>query len=118
MEIAGLEETHAAALAEVAKQIQLLVCEEAAIFIVECFQILYEIPLAFVERHRAHLDDVLVQVEQRLVQVPTKPDRLHAVELPRFEVTLLNQRLQLLESSDNLFLGLLDQYAVVAFADL
>src|SRR6266851_6322526 len=63
VEVAGLEEAYTTALAEVAKQIELLVIEEAAGVIVECLEVLHEVPLALVERHRADLDDLLVEVQ-------------------------------------------------------
>ena len=59
MEVSGLEETHAAPLAEVAKQVEFLVCEETAIVIVEDFQIFDELTFAFVKRHRADFNDLL-----------------------------------------------------------
>ena len=58
MKVAGLEEADAAALAQVAQQVELLVCEEAP---VACREMLFrsstKSPFAFVQRHRADLDD-------------------------------------------------------------
>ena len=114
MEVAGLEEADAAALAQVAQQVELLVLEEVGVAVVERLQILDELALALVQRRRADLDDVRVQIQQRLVQVPAEPDGLHALELPRLEVALLDRGLQLLELGDDLLLRLVDQDAVVA----
>ncbi len=48
MKVAGLEETDTASLAQVAEQIEFLFREEAAIVVVECFEILDELAFALV----------------------------------------------------------------------
>ena len=114
MEVAGLEEAHAAALAQVAQQVELPGLEEVGVPVVERLEVLDKLALALVQRRRADLDDVRVQIEQRLVQVLAEPDGLHAPELPGLEVALLDRGLELLELGDDLLLRLVDQDAVVA----
>ena len=57
-----------------------------------------------------------VHVQQRLIQVPAKPDRLHAVEFPWLEVAFLYQTSLAPLALRDLFLRFLDQDAVVAVA--
>lgn len=83
MEVASLEEPHASALAKIAEKVELLVREEAAGTIVKRLEIFHELSLALVKRHGADLDDVRVEIQERLVQMPTEPDRLHPVKFPR-----------------------------------
>src|SRR5712691_6124121 len=118
MEVAGFEEANATAFAQVAQQVNFLVGKEGASAVIKCLQILDELPLALVQRRRADLNNVLVEVQQRLVQVPAEPDGFHAVERPWLEVALLNEGLEVFEFGDNLLLRSLDQDAVVAIARL
>ena len=62
MEVAGLEEADATAFAQVAQQVELLVGKEGASAAMKCLQILDELPLALVQRRRADLNNVLVEV--------------------------------------------------------
>ena len=114
MKVAGLEEADPAALAQVAQQIEFPGLEELCVTFVERLEILDELAFALVQRRWADLDDVRVQIEQWLVEMPAKPDRLHALEFPRFQVTLLDRGLELFELRDDLLLRLVDQDAVVA----
>ena len=91
-----------------------MVLKKSALSVVERLEILDELALALVQRRGADLDDVRVQIEQRLVQVPAEPDGLHALELPGLEVALLDRGLELFELGDDLLLRLVDQDAVVA----
>src|SRR5215471_8970433 len=118
MEVAGLEEANATAFAQVAQQVDLFVGKERASTVMTCLQILDELPLALVQRRRADLNNVLVEVQQRLIQVSAKPDGFHAAERPRLEVTLLNEGLEVFELGNNLLLRSLDPDAVVAIARL
>src|SRR5262249_33649786 len=63
MKVAGLEEAHPTALAQVAEQIELLVLEEVGMAVVEGFQILDEQALALVQRRRANLDNLRVKIQ-------------------------------------------------------
>src|SRR5262249_6336828 len=102
--VSGLEETDAPALAEVAEQIQLLVHEEFAIAVVKRPQIVDQAPFALVEGHWGDLDYALVEVEQRLVQGATEPERLEALKLPRLQLSPFNEGLQLLQLRNDLLL--------------
>lgn len=114
MKVAGLEETNASALALVAQQIQFPCLEVVRITVVERLEILHEPALALVERRGADLYDVRVQIEKRLVQVLAEPNGLHALELPWFEVPLLNRDLELPELGDDVVPRPVDQDAVIA----
>src|SRR5659263_166376 len=58
VKIAGLEEAHTAALAQIAEQIELPGLEEVGVSVVERLEILDELTLALVERRGTDLDDV------------------------------------------------------------
>src|SRR5438093_4638120 len=118
MEVTGFEEANATAFAQVAQEVDFLVGKEGTSAVMKCLQILDELPLALVQRRRADLNNVLVEVQQWLIQVPAKPDGFHAAERPRFEVTLLNEGLEVFELGNNLLLRSLDQDTVVAIARL
>ena len=79
----------------------------------ERLQILNELALPLVQRCGADLDDVRVQIEQRLVEVLAEPDGFHALEFPSLQLTPLDGGFELLELGDDLFLRLVDQDAVV-----
>ena len=72
MEIAGLEEADAAALAQIAKQVEFLVGEEAGVVSWNAFRSSTNCRSPLLSGDGADLDDVLVQVQQRLVQVPAR----------------------------------------------
>src|SRR5690606_40352536 len=69
VEVASLEEADAAALAQVAEQVELLALEELGVAVVKRLEVLDEQALALVQRRGADLDDVRVEVQERLIQV-------------------------------------------------
>jgi hypothetical protein len=114
VEIAGLEESHTTALAQVAQQVEFSGFEEGGVSIVERLEILDEPALSLVQRGGADLDDLCVEIEQGLIQMLAEPDRLHAPECPRLEVAFLDRDLQFFELGGDLLLRLVDQDAVAA----
>ena len=84
VKVPGFEKPHAAALAQVAHQVQLLPSKENGVALMERLQILDEHTLAFVQRRWADLGGFRLQTEQRLVEVLAEPDGLHALELQGF----------------------------------
>jgi hypothetical protein len=58
VEVAGLEEAHAAALAEVAQQVELSGPEEGGLPVVEGLEVFDKQAFALVQRRRADLDDL------------------------------------------------------------
>jgi hypothetical protein len=115
VKVAGFEEPHATALTHVPQEVEFFSVEEAAGVVVKGLQVFDELTLTPVEWRRTDLDDLLVQVQQRLVQVLPEPDGLHAAELPRPQAAGLDQRLQLPELLGDFHLRLFDQDAVVSF---
>ena len=93
VEIACLEEANAAALAQIAEQVELSFLEEIGASVVECLEIFHELPLALVQRCGADLDNITLQIQKRLIQVPAEPDRFHAAELPGFQIAFPNRGL-------------------------
>ena len=67
----------------------------------ERLQVLDEQTLALVKGRGADLDDVRVEIKKGLVEMPTKPDGLQAVKLPRLEVAFFDQLLELLKFGDD-----------------
>ena len=103
VEVAGFEETDSAATAEIAEQVQLFAFEEALVAVTKGLQIKDEVAFAGVLQHDgADLDQIVADVDERLVQVAAECDDIHPLKLDRFQFPRLDGDFDLLQLADDL----------------
>ena len=97
MEVASLEEANSSASAHVPQQIEFAVSKELNVALVEFTNVLNKPTFALVQSDRAHLDGAASHMNQGLVQMFSKEQRLEVPELEVLKLAPLDGNPKLLQ---------------------